>query len=336
MADDEALAEGLRLLERSGATVVLSGAYRGVLHRANGSGPVTFRTPKTIPDRWRLSTDLLRFPAGGEGFVVYIVRRANEVLRAAVAENPRLIVVDRGARAVLSQEGEHRVDTASDHVTPRPQASRRGRVPFGRYALMRTLLRTSRPRSQAQLAFESGVSQVAISNGLAALSDAVQRSSEGWSAIDPGRLWARFLEEYPGPGGYASYWFGLDPVRIQASTVFSMAGEVECRLGGDLAADELAPWRRPERAIVYARSTVALGGAGLAEASADEATLEFRIPRDETCWATASAWGESGWVSSRVTDPLLVAWDVLRGGGVDAPDQVDRLREGVLNGWTRT
>jgi len=202
----------------------------------------------------------------------------------------------------------------------------RGRPSWGRHALMRALLFTDEPRTQVELAAQIGTSQAAVSKALNDWTGTVEKIHNRWRAVEPQKLWDRFLGTYPGPGGITESWYSLDPIIKQAEDARATAPHV--LLSGDAAADAIAPWRVPKKGLVYAKTGLQLAPAKFAEAERDEASLEVVIPADPTIWATAAAWSEH----PRTVDPVLAAWDVRRTGGPDAGDAVERLFMRVLQG----
>lgn len=200
----------------------------------------------------------------------------------------------------------------------------RGRPSWGRHALMRVLLFSDEPRTQVELAAQIGTSQAAVSKALKDWMGTVEKANGRWRAVEPERLWDRFLDTYPGPGGITESWYSLDPIIKQAEDAQATSPDV--LLSGDAAADTIAPWRVPRKALVYAKKGLPLARAKFAEAARDEASLEVVIPADPTIWATAAAWS----AHPRTVDPVLAAWDVRRTGGPDAGEAIDRLARRVL------
>lgn len=191
--------------------------------------------------------------------------------------------------------------------------------------MMRTLARTETPRPQRQLAAESGVTQAAVSQELHRMSSSVRRTAGGWHSTDRWALWRSFLAEYPGPRGIVVHWYSVQPVIAQSGAA---AGVVSgALLSGDAAADVIAPWRIPRRAVVYGTAGADLSRLSFAESSATEATLDLVVPADPTIIATARAWDPGG----AVVDPLIAAWDVLRSGGSDAAEAAARLEVVALS-----
>jgi len=258
--------------------------------------------------------------------VLLVVPRASKAVTALAEQEPRLSVVSldprlviwRGARLALD---ERQTGTASTHTESR-------RSPWGRWALMRALALADGARTQTTLARETGISQPAVSQVLERLDDTVERTSDGWRARDRSLMWDEFLNDYAGPGGVTSYWYGLDSIAQQADKAVASAREedVAALLSGDSAADRLAPWRIPVKGVVYASSALDLRRQALAESEPANATMEVVVPADRTLWVTAATWS-----SGLTVDPLIATWDLLRSGGPDARESADRLKKQVLD-----
>ncbi|WP_373285541.1 MarR family transcriptional regulator [Agromyces bauzanensis] len=174
------------------------------------------------------------------------------------------------------------------------------RVAWGRYALLRALARTRAPRTQAQLAEETGVTQAAISQSLKRLDGLVSRTADGWSARNVREVADAFLTQYPGARGITTGWYSLDPVTRQAQLVAEAATREGAVISGDAGADRIAPWRKPVRAVVYGRTGLNLARHGFGDADLEHASLEYTVPADQTIWATARAHSDP--------DPRVVGW----------------------------
>lgn len=210
-------------------------------------------------------------------------------------------------------------------VLPAPR--RPGRPSWVRWALMRTLIRDGSLPEQTVVAAQFQVTQQAVSRALRTLRDA--------RTEDLAELLALFFEEYPGPGGKEFGWYGLEPVTKQVSTAVSLAHSLDLdpMVGGDVAADRIAPWKLPTRARVYLRGTIDLGGEGFVPAPLMEATLICCTPRDRTLWATGTA--VEGDVPHLVADPVLVLWELLHSDDPDSDQAAAHLRQAILAAASR-
>jgi hypothetical protein len=325
--------EGIDLLTALGVNVLVRDADTVSLTLQGRRTIARVHVRRSPPSRWDIQRDVesdrTRDPA--PDILLYVVPKASAGLAEAATADSKIAVVSVQDRVVILA-GTRMEDTLPGApASARGPAAARGRVAWGRFALLRVLLRTSRPRAQTDLAAECGVSQVTISNSLRALGTTVAREMGGWRAPRPETLWDQFLAEYPGPQGISSYWLGLEPIVHQAQTVRDAAAELDVLVSGDPAADLLAPWRVARRAVVYARTGLDLARLGFSETTRENATLEYVVPADPTIWSTAQTWTStvSGWTA----DPVLVAWDVQRTGGPDAADAVERIRRTVLASW---
>ncbi|MGH3500322.1 MAG: MarR family transcriptional regulator [Nocardioidaceae bacterium] len=284
--------------------------------------------------------ELLRGGDGAGGLVVVPAATSAARQTAAEAGCSLLVVDDRGGvsgEVRLSRDRVVPVDTRVGGPVARRRP--RGRVPWGSFSVVRRLLQTS-VATQRDLAAVAGVSQPRVSQALRRLVDAelVTRTRDGaWRAAGWDELLDDWLSTYPGPGGLTGYWYGLEPVVGQAEAVVSHlvqtaavgdAGPVAV-VSGDVAADRVAPWRDPRRAVVYARSGSDLSGLGFTPSGEAEATLEVIVPRDPGVWPAPGAGDGSGDMGG-LADPVQVLWDVHRGEGPDVAEAADRVR-----GWLR-
>lgn len=255
--------------------------------------------------------------------VLLVLPRASQAVCRLAAVEPRLSVVSLEDQTVI-----WRTKTLpAPHSKPEPQAQSRRR-PWGRWALMRVLTMSSRPMSQTQLARAAGVTQPAVSQAMPRLGELVERDARGWFAADRVTMWDAFMDAYPGPGGVSTFWFSMDPVVDQARTAANAARRegVAALISGDAAADRVAPWRVPSRAVLHADTAADLAAAGFAEASASTASLEYVVAQDPTISATAKFRG----APAKITDPLIAAWHVARTGSSDADEAIRLLRESAL------
>ena len=262
--------------------------------------------------------------------VLVVVPVASRGLIDAAKRDRRLGVVSlRDRLLVWDREEIHSPDViVAAHASVAVPGRRRN--PWGRWAIMRAYLHDGEPRSQVELAKETGVTQSAVSKSNSALGGLIVRSASGWRATDRSALWDIFMAEYAGPGGITTHWYGLDAVTDQSNAVVAAGASagVQVLVSGDSAADQLAPWRAPARAVIYATSGIALSKLGFAQTTGARATLTFTVPADQTIWATAASCSQR--TNTPTVDPVMAAWDVSRTGGPDADEAVQRIRDLVL------
>lgn len=262
---------------------------------------------QTSPTRTQLerTRDL---PAGE--VALFVAPRATNKARQLVAQEPHAWLITHDGAVVFENE--------ATTAAPR-RAAARGRTPWGRYALIRTLMRDPQPRTQLQLAAEVGLTQGAVSGALAKLGSLVRSGPAGWVAADPRVLWEVFLTEYPGAQGARTHWYSRLPFVEQCDALRSHA-----LLSADAGADTIAPWRHPVRAIAYTADPLDMDALGFSPATDAEATVDLIMPADRTVFATATAWGFG------VADPLIAAWDLRDIGGNDVDEATARLKQRVL------
>lgn len=209
---------------------------------------------------------------------------------------------------------------------PAAAPAARGPRPYGRFAVARSLLRTDRPQTQTILAAATGLTQAAVSKAVHGLGERVVRDGPGWVAAEASELFDFAVNAYPGAGGISVYWYSGEAITEQARTIAALARDA--LISGDVAANDLAPWRISRTAAVYARTGVPAGTLPFGESEPTRATLKVTVPKDQTVWATALHW----WGGLRqFTDPIITAHEVLcSGGGGDEREAVDKIRDSVL------
>lgn len=265
--------------------------------------------------------------------LLVIVPSATPSVRAAIENYGWSWLVDSGRQVtgMLRLAGRQfcigtpETDRASQRIRP-------GRVPWGTYTLVRRLAERPWARQQ-QLASLAGVSQPRVSQAVAALTaqGLVHRTPAGWDVTDIDKVFQWWLRSYPGPGGLRTLWYSLEPPVKQAETVMTLltgAGVGRTAVSGDVAADVVAPWRSPRRAVVYAQSGVDLTAAGLTPADEDDATLELIVPKDPGVWPCLSVVEEQPAIVS-LADSLQILWDVSRAPGADKDEAVQRLQRAL-------
>jgi MarR family len=209
--------------------------------------------------------------------------------------------------------------------------------------------------TQREMARAAGVSQPRVSQVLKDLTERqlVERGPSGvnpdapaallWQVVDPIGLISHWLDRYPGPDGVTTFWYGLGTPSAQAGAAQALldaegdargAADQRCLVSGDVAADLLAPWARPRRAVVYARQGADLSQLGLTPSPAEHATLALSVPEDPGVWAYPTSASRSAGahdVGNRLADPLQVAWDLRQSPGPDAEQAAERLIDWIVD-----
>lgn len=267
--------------------------------------------------------------------VLLVVPSASpKAVEVATTQNWSVLTTSgRGSRLVLGNTA-YDVSAPSDTDTHLARSRTRGRPAYGTFAVVRRLL-AGGALTQAELASRTNMSQPRVSQILTDLKrqGLVDRclgaGAGGWMARDWEELLAWWLARYPGPGGVATSWFGLRPPREQAvaavAAVDLMGGRAV--VSGDVAADELAPWRRPVGTVLYVDLSDAqapdlagvLAQSGLTPCGVDERTTEIRFPADP------AVWGEERSRLLPLADPIQVLWDLRRGGGAGVDEAAAAL-----------
>jgi biotin operon repressor len=297
----------------------------------NGN-PVTARviTRQRIPRPENIHRDL---QANADAdILLYLLPRTNQTIRMITQSNPRLAAVGLEDRVVIFQ-GEM---IALDHDHEKHSAVRRR--PWGRFATVRELIRNGgRQPSQTAIADQTGISQAAVSQALKYLRDQHHIPIDQNHRDGPRSFRALIdyaITEYPGPGGITSYWYDFDHPTDTAHKLREVLRESHALVGGDLAADEYAPWKSTTRLALYFPTGIDMTRYHFAEAPADEANIVLRIPADTSVFRTATAWNERTRPESpfMLTDPVITAWELTQSPDTDAGQAVDHLKDFLENG----
>ncbi len=221
--------------------------------------------------------------------------------------------------------------TAPQAVQPaKPAVRARG---VGGFAVLRRIIEAAEGTAvrQVDLAATTAMSQARVSQLLSLWrrDGIVEGSRAAWRVSDRARALDVWLAGYPGPGGTTTHWVGLDGMWPAALSVLDRL-PVGSVTSGDAAADLLAPWRRPVRAVLYATQLPDLGATGLVPVvSADEASVTVVVPADRSVWPVEPLSRTFEKREVALADPLQVLWDLTRSGGLDADQASARLRAWV-------
>lgn len=255
------------------------------------------------------------------------------VLRRALAGEFDILTA---APARLIHHGRSYGHRTPEH--PSPPATRRTHRAWIRWGVERHLLLSSEPTTQRAIAEALGTSQQAVSLAVHRLGRLVSSERTGVQVHDRSALLTTWLDDYSGPGGVEIGWYSLEPVVEQVRTAVGVARmlEVASLVGGDVAADVIAPWKLPVRGRVYVDGPVDLEGDGFVPAPLTEATLVTCIPQDPTLWRLVdlhpAATDRRGGLP--IADPLIVMWDLLDAADVDNPAAAEKIAE-MLRGPAR-
>lgn len=263
----------VRLLRASGADVKIT--HQGISLGGELAIVLESRRPPTRSDLAALSADA--------PVIVYARKLPPAAIRYA-EERPHLTLVSD--EAVVYQSTLTRVDGEAE----RPKPSR-GPRPYARFAVGRAYL-ANPGADQDALADLAGVTQGSVSNAMRRIR----------TAATPAGLFDELVTEYPGAGGKEFYWWSDRPLADQAKEM----RDARLLLSGDFAADQISPWRVPERVIAYAREPIDLAALGYVLTEPTDFTVLIVVPDDRTLWATAKAW------ALQVADPVIAAYDLLR------------------------
>lgn len=328
------LSHGIALIEQlgdgAGFDIDLTSADRALIHSGATQHSYDVKVRSAPPAPSVVARDLERYShRPGRAHLLYVVPHLTASLRATALSDHRVAVAATGDATVILDGNEWQRELP----TP-PAPAARGRRPWGRFALMRALIRSDVPRSQAVLAAEAGIAQQAVALALPKLAAlGVARSTSGWTTTEPGALWDAFMAEYPGAGGLRRRWTGAAPLDVQLDRAVNIArgSGTSLLLSGDLAADQQAPMRRPVTATVFASADIDLSSRSTPVGDGDE-TLTVVVPADRTVFTTARAWhGADGPLDGPpLTDPVITAWEVAHSRGADREDAVAHLKLTVL------
>lgn len=249
------------------------------------------------------------------------------LMRRALAGDIDLLLADPLQIIVDGTPYLHESSPSTRSHTPRPLA-RRSRS-WNRWAIARMFAVADHSLSQPEIAAALGTSQQNISKILRGI-EGIGRDAHGhYRADSPAQLLRDWLMEYPGPGGAAFGWYSLDQIVAQMERAYDIAvlSGADPLISGDVAADELTPWRLPAQGLLYLHAPLDLEADGFVPSPLNEATLITVVPRDHTLWPIA-AWQRGD--RPRHADHATIYRDLLETGGPDAPDAARILLEGGI------
>lgn len=169
--------------------------------------------------------------------------------------------------------------------------------------------------------YVSGVLTKLVANGL--LDDRLHApAADTW--LNLAQAWAQARVWMP----ITTYWTGVADLADALRAVRAVLPQPWV-VSGDVGADILAPWRRPEQLVVLARGGT-LAGTSLVQVTSEEpAQVVLQATADKVALPENAPM--LSWRSQQVAvaQPLQVWWDVLRSPGTDAPEAAAHLLDTV-------
>jgi len=161
-----------------------------------------------------------------------------------------------------------------------------------------------------------------------------KKASRGKWTVDRGSLLDRFVQEYPGPGGPERYFYTLQAPGDAAATLVTNSDrrrkEAPWVISGDVAADLVAPWRRPSHLVVYPLDVELQVPKDWVEAHGfSDANVVMRYAADETV-ARFRTTGLLGKVELPLADPTQILWEMHQLGGDDRLEAAEKVRAWIL------
>lgn len=225
---------------------------------------------------------------------------------------------------------------AHHQATPPQQPAPSRRSPWIRWAVARCLLLADKPMRQSMIAEILGTTQQSVSNAIRTLGHHASQTEHGYVAADKGALLDHWVRNYPGPGGLEFGWYSLKPIVEQTVLAAEVSAALNAHplIGGDVAADSVAPWKLPTTGRVYIDVPVDLGKHGFVPAPLEDATLITCVPRDPTLWRRDDPARGIARSASDLADAVIIYWDVLTSAGPDSQEAAEHLKEVIAGART--
>lgn len=220
---------------------------------------------------------------------------------------------------------------------PRPRGrGRRSSTPFpygwAGLQVLRTLI--TQPMEEVRTSALSKVAEVSaprtsqVLHQLQAHEYISKRENGAWE-VDRAPLLELFLAEYPGPGGDHRQFYALD-LEVAVREI-AEHHELDPVFSGDVAADLIAPHRRPSHLIAYVRhASIAESDALVATSSEADANIIVTRPFDTSVFPVAGARAALSRRNVPLAEPTQIAWDLQRLGGADRLEQLEDLKTWIL------
>jgi DNA-binding Lrp family transcriptional regulator len=197
-------------------------------------------------------------------------------------------------------------------------------------AVVRLLITCPDVWTQTALADRIGVSQPAISKALGRLRERGLIDGDS-RVIDPEGACVWWVSGYRGPSGLVSHWYSLDDAWTTTDRLMSAASS-DAVVSGATAADVLAPWLAPDRAVIYSTAGIDPPAGLVAVDRAQDAVATTIVTADRDLYwhhPDASAASPTG-LPIQLADPLQVLWDLTR-WPTDDPGRRDEAADHLLD-----
>jgi len=195
-------------------------------------------------------------------------------------------------------------------------------------AIIRTLIETGSVNGVSALAQCLDTSQPRVSQVLGQLTelDLLERISRSVWRANTEALLDAFLASYSGPGGSTSWYYSLDPAPTIAQRVLDQVpAHVKVVVSGDVAADQLSPWRTPTSTTIYVDRPVDLSTLNLVAAQGrSDANVTVTIPNDRSVFISGDGFDS-------LAHPTQVLWDLHHLGADDRLEHAQRLRAWLIS-----
>lgn len=157
----------------------------------------------------------------------------------------------------------------------------------------------------------------------------VSKDQDNTWDVDRVTLLDLFLTEYRGPGGDHQWFYALD----LAAGTRAIADHPECEpvISADVAADLLAPRRRPSHLVAYVRhGQIDESDVLVATTSEADANVDVIRPLDTSVFPLEPLHPPAVIRAIPLAEVTQVAWDLQRLGGEDRLEQLEELKTWIL------
>jgi hypothetical protein len=161
-----------------------------------------------------------------------------------------------------------------------------------------------------------------------------KKIARGRWTVDRQALLDAFMAQYRGPGGTTRYYHSLEPPGQSAIAVASGRSRLKAKtswvISADVAADLIAPHRRPSHLVVYAlEANLKIPNDWVEAHGPDDANIFVRYAADPSVEGFVFARSLGKTVLS-LADPTQILWDLHDMGGEDRLEVAEKVRRWIL------